>query len=51
MLVLAPLLLLLLLQEADGMLRLPRDKVNMEVLNSAGGEINNALSNPFFGVL
>jgi hypothetical protein len=41
----------LLLQEADGVLQLARDKVNMEVLNSAGGEISNALSNPFFGML
>lgn len=38
-------------QEEGGMLQLPRDKVNMEVLNSAGAEINNALTNPFFGVL
>ncbi|WIA09100.1 hypothetical protein OEZ85_008512 [Tetradesmus obliquus] len=38
-------------EEADGVLVLPRDKINMEILNSAGGEINNALSNPFFGML
>eukprot|EP00879_Flechtneria_rotunda_P025672 GHRR01027306.1.p1 GENE.GHRR01027306.1~~GHRR01027306.1.p1 ORF type:complete len:186 (+),score=60.47 GHRR01027306.1:425-982(+) len=38
-------------QEEDGVLVLPRDQVNMEVLNSAGAEINNALTNPFFGVL
>ncbi|KAF6266626.1 hypothetical protein COO60DRAFT_1697171 [Scenedesmus sp. NREL 46B-D3] len=38
-------------EEADGVLQLPRDNVNMEVLNSAGGEISNALANPFFGVL
>jgi hypothetical protein len=38
-------------QDEGGMLVLPRDKVNLEVLNAAGGEINNALTNPFFGVL
>lgn len=38
-------------QDEGGMLVLARDKVNMEVLNAAGGEINNALTNPFFGVL
>jgi hypothetical protein len=42
---------LLCFQDEGGMLVLPRDKVNMEVLNAAGGEINNALTNPFFGVL
>ncbi|XP_028090581.1 uncharacterized protein LOC114290807 [Camellia sinensis] len=30
---------------------LPRDKVDRAVLNSAGTELNNAISNPFFGVL
>jgi hypothetical protein len=38
-------------QDEGGSLVLPRDKVQMEVLNAAGGEINNALTNPFFGVL
>lgn len=38
-------------QDEGGSLVLARDKVNMEVLNAAGGEINNALTNPFFGVL
>jgi hypothetical protein len=38
-------------QEEGGALVLPRDKVSMDVLNAAGGEINNALTNPFFGVL
>ncbi|XP_077211006.1 ubiquitin-associated (UBA)/TS-N domain-containing protein [Tasmannia lanceolata] len=30
---------------------LPRDKVDMAVLNSAGSELNSAIVNPFFGVL
>jgi hypothetical protein len=30
---------------------MPREKVNVEVLNSVGGELNNALTNPFFGAL
>ncbi|KAI3932828.1 hypothetical protein MKX01_031810 [Papaver californicum] len=30
---------------------LPRDKVDMVVLNSAGSELNSAIINPFFGVL
>ncbi|XP_028090279.1 UBX domain-containing protein 1-like isoform X3 [Camellia sinensis] len=30
---------------------LPRDKVDMAVLNSAGTELNSAINNPFFGVL
>ncbi|KAI3884372.1 hypothetical protein MKW92_039529, partial [Papaver armeniacum] len=30
---------------------LPRDKVDMVVLNSAGSELNSAICNPFFGVL
>ncbi|CAK9136539.1 unnamed protein product [Ilex paraguariensis] len=30
---------------------LPRDKVDMAVLHSAGNELNNAIKNPFFGVL
>mmetsp|Transcript_25789 Transcript_25789/g.35592 ORF Transcript_25789/g.35592 Transcript_25789/m.35592 type:complete len:392 (-) Transcript_25789:129-1304(-) len=30
---------------------LPPDKIDMEVLNVGGGEINSALTNPFFGVL
>lgn len=38
-------------QDEGSSLVLPRDKVQMEVLNAAGGEINNALTNPFFGVL
>ncbi|KAF5937387.1 hypothetical protein HYC85_024893 [Camellia sinensis] len=32
-------------------LSLPRDKVDMAVLNSAGTELNSAINNPFFGVL
>jgi hypothetical protein len=38
-------------QDEGSSLVLPQDKVQMEVLNAAGGEINNALTNPFFGVL
>eukprot|EP00775_Hariotina_reticulata_P013661 gene13661-13783_t len=38
-------------EEEGGVLVLSREKVDMEVLNHAGGEINNALTNPFFGVL
>ncbi|EIE21636.1 hypothetical protein COCSUDRAFT_30128 [Coccomyxa subellipsoidea C-169] len=30
---------------------MPRDKVSVETLNAAGGELNNALTNPFFGAL
>ncbi|XP_048135174.1 UBX domain-containing protein 1-B isoform X2 [Rhodamnia argentea] len=30
---------------------LPRDKVDMAVLNSAGSELDSAIKNPFFGVL
>lgn len=40
--------------EKDGgaeFLVMPRDKVNVEILNAAGGELNNALTNPFFGAL
>jgi hypothetical protein len=43
--------LLALQQEEEGSLVLPRDKVSVEVLNAAGAEINNALSNPYFGML
>ncbi|KAF2288893.1 hypothetical protein GH714_022617 [Hevea brasiliensis] len=37
--------------EGDEFLFLPRDKVDMAVLNSAGSELNSAINNPFFGVL
>jgi hypothetical protein len=37
--------------ETQGVLNMPRDKVDLVLLNTAGGELNNALSNPFFGVL
>jgi UBX domain-containing protein 1/4 len=30
---------------------LTREKVNSAVLNTAGSELNSAISNPFFGVL
>ena len=36
---------------ANEILELPQANMSMEVLNVAGGEINNALTNPFFGVL
>ncbi|GAX81762.1 hypothetical protein CEUSTIGMA_g9190.t1 [Chlamydomonas eustigma] len=38
-------------QRVDELLTMPREKVNVEVLNSVGGELNNALTNPFFGAL
>lgn len=37
--------------EGGEFLFLPRDKVNRAVLNEAGTELNNAINNPFFGVL
>ncbi|GKU97665.1 hypothetical protein SLEP1_g10779 [Rubroshorea leprosula] len=37
--------------EGDEFLFLPRNKVDMAVLNSAGSELNSAINNPFFGVL
>ncbi|WRX21947.1 PUB domain - like 2 [Theobroma cacao] len=37
--------------EGDQFLFLSRDKVDMQVLNSAGSELNSAINNPFFGVL
>ncbi|GLT28858.1 hypothetical protein SLA2020_037620 [Shorea laevis] len=37
--------------EGDEFLFLPRNKVDMVVLNSAGSELNSAINNPFFGVL
>lgn len=39
-------------KQADGeFLFLPRDKVDMAILNTAGSELNSAIANPFFGVL
>lgn len=40
-------------EKIDGgeFLFLPRDKVDMAVLNSAGSELDSAIKNPFFGVL
>lgn len=32
-------------------LEMARDRVSIETLNAAGGELNNALTNPFFGAL
>lgn len=37
--------------EGGEFLFLPREKVDMAVLNSGGSELNSAISNPFFGVL
>ncbi|CAL1354428.1 unnamed protein product [Linum trigynum] len=37
--------------EAGEFLFLPRGKVDVSVLNSAGSELNSAINNPFFGVL
>ncbi|XP_009374567.2 UBX domain-containing protein 4 isoform X1 [Pyrus x bretschneideri] len=37
--------------EGGEFLFLPRDKVDMAVLNSAGSELDSAIKNPFFGVL
>lgn len=37
--------------ESGEFLFLPRDKVDMLILNSAGAELNSAIVNPFFGVL
>ena len=38
-------------EKDDEFLLLPRDKVDIVVLNTAGAELNSALVNPFFGVL
>lgn len=40
-------------EKIDGgeFLFLPRDKVDIAVLNSAGSELDSAIKNPFFGVL
>lgn len=37
--------------EGGEFLYLPRDKVDMAVLNSAGSELKSAIDNPFFGIL
>ncbi|KAH9649664.1 UBA domain-containing protein [Citrus sinensis] len=37
--------------EGGEFLFLPREKVDMAVLNSAGSELTSAINNPFFGVL
>ncbi|KAK4573892.1 hypothetical protein RGQ29_031730 [Quercus rubra] len=37
--------------EGDEFLYLPDDKVNMELLNTAGSELKSAMTNPFFGLL
>jgi hypothetical protein len=35
----------------DEFLFLARDKVDKAILNTAGAELNSAITNPFFGVL
>uniref|UniRef100_A0A0A8Y673 PUB domain-containing protein n=1 Tax=Arundo donax TaxID=35708 RepID=A0A0A8Y673_ARUDO len=37
--------------EDNEFLFMPRDKVDKAVLNTAGAELNSAITNPFFGVL
>ncbi|KAL6535049.1 hypothetical protein OROMI_026423 [Orobanche minor] len=37
--------------EGGEFMYLPREKVDIVVLHSAGSELNNAINNPFFGVL
>ena len=37
--------------EEDDFLVMPAEKAGPETLNAAGGELNNACTNPFFGVL
>ncbi|KAI5082348.1 hypothetical protein GOP47_0002091 [Adiantum capillus-veneris] len=38
-------------KDSDDFLILPRDKVDVSVLSSAGSELNSAIVNPYFGVL
>lgn len=38
-------------KENEEFLILPRDKVDLAILNTAGGELNSAIINPYFGVL
>lgn len=37
--------------EAGTALFMPREAADVSALNAAGGEVNNALTNPFFGAL
>lgn len=37
--------------EGDEFLTLPKEKVDLAVINSAGAELTSAINNPFFGVL
>jgi hypothetical protein len=39
------------LQRSDEALIMPKEAVDVEALNAAGGELNNAMTNPFFGAL
>jgi|APGre2960657373_1045057.scaffolds.fasta_scaffold246191_1 hypothetical protein len=32
-------------------LTLPAEKLSIAIINAAGGELNNALTNPYFGML
>ncbi len=38
-------------QKEDDCLLMPTEKASVPTLNAAGGELNNACTNPFFGVL
>jgi hypothetical protein len=38
-------------QKEDDSLLMPAEKASADTLNAAGGELNNACTNPFFGVL
>lgn len=39
------------IDESGEFLVIPREKVDLLVLNTAGGELTSAISNPFFGIL
>lgn len=38
-------------EDDGGALFMPRDAVDTNALSAAGGEVNSAITNPFFGVL
>ncbi|MCI25459.1 UBX domain-containing protein 1-like, partial [Trifolium medium] len=38
-------------ERTDDFLHLPSEKVDMELLSSAGFVLNSAMTNPFFGLL
>ena len=39
------------IDDSGEFLVISRDKVDLLVLNTAGGELTSAISNPFFGIL